>query len=71
MNIPEIQALGIVQDHFTARWRASGYVEGLGWLEAWGTSLVAAMEALQKLAAQRVAELENHEADTDREEPLT
>jgi hypothetical protein len=27
-----------------------------------------AMEALQRLAAQRVAKLEDHEADTDREE---
>jgi hypothetical protein len=52
----------------TRRWHATGYVEGLGWLEAWGTSLVTAMEALQQLAAQRVAELENHEADTDRKE---
>jgi hypothetical protein len=21
-------------------WRARGYVDGLGWLEAWGTSLI-------------------------------
>jgi hypothetical protein len=31
-------------------------VEGLGWLEAWGTALPAALAALQALAAQRVAE---------------
>jgi hypothetical protein len=28
-----IQGLGIVQDGFTKRWRATGYVEGIGWLE--------------------------------------
>jgi hypothetical protein len=56
MTTPEIQALGVTQDSFTMRWKARGYVEGLGWLEAWGTSLVAAMEALQRLVAQRVAE---------------
>jgi hypothetical protein len=71
MTPPKIQGLGITQDGFTGRWRARGYVEGLGWLEAWGRSLVAAMEALQALAAQRVAEIEDHEADTDREEPQT
>jgi hypothetical protein len=46
-------------------------VEGLGWLEAWGTSLVGAMEALQWLAAQQMAQLEDHEGDTDREESPT
>jgi hypothetical protein len=66
MNTPEIQALGIVQEGSPTRWKARGYVEGLGWLEAWGTSLVAAMEALQQLAAQRMAQLEGNEADTDK-----
>jgi hypothetical protein len=56
MSPPTIDALSIVQDGFTGRWRARGYVEGLGWLEAWDTSLPNAMEALQALAAQRVAE---------------
>jgi hypothetical protein len=56
MNTPEIQALGIVQDHFTTRWKATGYVEGIGWLEAWGKNLIEPMEALQALAAQRLAE---------------
>jgi hypothetical protein len=56
MNPPELQALGITQGSFSGRWQARGYIEGLGWLEAWAESLVAAMEALQKLAAQRVAE---------------
>jgi hypothetical protein len=36
---------------------SEGYVDELGWLEAWGTSLIGAMEALHALAAQRVAEL--------------
>ena len=56
MTTPTIQAFGVTQDSFSGRWKARGYVEGLGWLEAWGTSLPDAMEALQALAAQRVAE---------------
>ena len=32
----------------------------MGWLEAWGTTLITAMEALQVLAAQRVAQQEEH-----------
>jgi hypothetical protein len=55
MTPPEIQALGITQEGAPTRWKARGYIEGIGWLEAWGTSLVAAMEALQAVAAQRVA----------------
>jgi hypothetical protein len=54
--MPKIQALGITQEGASTRWRATGHVEGIGWLEAWGTSLIGAMEALQALAAQRVAE---------------
>jgi hypothetical protein len=30
----------------------------VGWFEAWGKSLIEAMEALQALAAQRVAQRE-------------
>jgi hypothetical protein len=56
MNTPEIQALGIAQDNFTTCWKTRGYVDGIGWLEAWGTSLIAAMEVFQALAAQRSAE---------------
>jgi hypothetical protein len=56
MTTPTIQALGMTQEWATTSWRASGYVEGIGWLEAWGRSLVDAMEALQALAAQRMAE---------------
>jgi hypothetical protein len=56
MTTPEIQALGVTQDSFTMRWQARGYVEGIGWLEAWGTDLPTALAALQALAARRVAE---------------
>ena len=56
MNSPKIEALGITQEGAKTRWRATGYVDGIGWLEAWGTSLVDAMEALQALATQRVDE---------------
>lgn len=56
MTAPKIQALGVTQDWFTRRWKASGYVEGVGWLEAWGPSLIEAWEALHALAAERVAE---------------
>jgi len=52
MTPPKIQALGIVQDGAPTRWHATGYVEGVGWLEAWGPTLIAAMERLQALAAQ-------------------
>jgi len=55
-NTPKIQALGITQEGSSTRWKATGYVEGVGWLEAWGTTLIAAMEAVQVLAAQRVAQ---------------
>jgi hypothetical protein len=56
MNPPNIRGLGIIQDGFTRRWKATGEVEGVGWLEAWGATLVEAMEALQALAARHVAE---------------
>jgi hypothetical protein len=69
MTPPEIQALRVTQEGAPTRWRAKGYVERIGWLEAWAESLPTAMEALQALAAQRVAALEDHEANTDREEP--
>jgi hypothetical protein len=64
MTPPEIQVLGVTQDGFSGRWKATGSVDGVGWLEAWAESLVAAMEALQALAAQRVAEREHREART-------
>jgi hypothetical protein len=56
MTPPKIQALGITQEGSPTRWKATGHVEGIGWLEAWGTSLPTALEALQAPAAQRVAE---------------
>jgi hypothetical protein len=53
MTPPTIQALGITQEWSTTSWKATGYVDGIGWLEAWGLSLVAALEALQALATPR------------------
>jgi hypothetical protein len=58
MKHPKIQALSITQQWSTTSWKATGYVEGIGWLEAWGKSLIDAMEALQALATQRVAQQE-------------
>jgi hypothetical protein len=51
MTPPKIQALGITQEWSATRWKATGDVDGIGWLEAWGTSLIGAMEALRALAA--------------------
>ena len=56
MSTPKIQALGITQEGSPTRWKATGYVDGIGWLEAWGTMLIDAMEALQALTAARGAE---------------
>jgi hypothetical protein len=61
MNTPKLQALGITQQDSSTRWKATGYVDGVGWLEAWGKSLIEAMEALQALAAQRVAQREEED----------
>jgi len=33
---PKVRGLGILHDGFTKRLRATGEVDGLGWLEAWG-----------------------------------
>ena len=52
---PTIQGLGVTQEGSPTRWKATGVVEGLGWLEAWGTSLPAALKALQALAMRRGA----------------
>jgi hypothetical protein len=68
MGTPEIRALGIVQDGFTMRWKARGEVEGVGWLEAWGNTLVEAMEALQAKAATVIAEKGPQKAEADAEE---
>jgi hypothetical protein len=71
INPPEIQALWVTQEGAPTRWKATGYVDGVGWLEAWGTSLIGAMEALHVLAAQRVAQPADHEAGTDREKLMS
>jgi hypothetical protein len=63
---PRIQALGITQQWPTTSWKATGDVDGIGWLEACGTSLPTALEALQALATRRVAEAaEREEEDPD------
>ena len=56
MTSPKIDAISIVQCPHTQRWKAHGHVDGIGWLEAWGKSLIEAMEAMEKKAAERVAE---------------
>jgi hypothetical protein len=56
MGTPKIQALGVVQEWTGTSWKATGFVEGIGWLEAWGKGLVEAMAALEALAVRRVAE---------------
>jgi hypothetical protein len=56
MTSPKISGLSIRQEPFSLRWRARGHVDGVGWLEAWGPSLIEAMEALQALAPQQVVE---------------
>jgi hypothetical protein len=63
MSTPNIREFGVVQDSFTTRWKATGEVEGVGWLEAWGTTLVEAMEALQACAAEIVTEKGTEEED--------
>ena len=69
MTTPKIQALGITQEGAPTRWKATGAVEGIGWLEAWGTSLIDAMEALQALAAERVAQQEQEKSHERVPEP--
>jgi hypothetical protein len=56
MTPPTIKALGVIQEWSGTSWRATGYVEGVGWLAAWGSSLITALAALQALAARRVTE---------------
>jgi hypothetical protein len=55
MTPPEIQALGIVQDHFTMRWKARGYVAEIGWLEAWGKKPGRSHGGVAGAGRQRVA----------------
>jgi hypothetical protein len=65
MGALESRALGIVQDNFTMRWKARGELEGIGWLEAWGNTLVEAMEALQAKAATVIAAKGQQKAEAD------
>jgi hypothetical protein len=37
MTTPTIQALGIRQHWAPTNWKATGAVEGIGWLATWGT----------------------------------
>jgi len=62
-NPPKIQALGVIQAWTGTHWKATGFVEGVGWLEARGKSLIEAMEALQALAAERVGERSGGSSD--------
>jgi hypothetical protein len=64
MNTPKIRALGIVQDSSPTRWKAIGEVQGIGWLEAWGTSLIDALKALQARAADMAREQGTTEEDS-------
>ena len=54
-----------MQEGPPTRWKAAGYFAGVGWLKTWGTSLIGALEALQVLAMQRVAEQAEMEEDQD------
>ena len=56
MRTTNSRGLGIVQDRFTKRWRAMGEVQGVRWLEAWGSPLIEALEGLQALPATIVKE---------------
>jgi hypothetical protein len=61
MSPATIQALGITQERSPQSWKATGHVEGVGWLGAWGKSLIKVVEVLQALAVERVAEQEEEE----------
>jgi hypothetical protein len=62
MPPPSIKGLGITQEGSTTSWKATSYVEGIGWIEARGTDLIGAMEALQALVAQRVAQADEEQS---------
>jgi hypothetical protein len=55
-EVPKVQALGIVQDGPPHRWKATGFVEGIGWLEARGTTMMEAMDALHARVEKVVKE---------------
>jgi hypothetical protein len=56
MAPPTIQALGVTKEWSSTSGRATGYVGEIGWLAARDPSLGEALEALQALAMQWVAE---------------
>jgi hypothetical protein len=56
MILPTIKGIGITQQWSATSWKATGYVDEMGWLEAWNISLIEAMEAIQALAAQYITE---------------
>lgn len=64
MSRAKIQALGITLDGKTMRWQATGYVDGVGWLETWGKTLVEAMEAWQAKADALMAERQKEDGHT-------
>jgi hypothetical protein len=53
---PKIRGFGITQQGSATSWNATGAVDDAGRLEAWGSTLITALEALQALAAQLVAQ---------------
>jgi hypothetical protein len=52
-----------VQDGPPHRWKATGVVEGLGWLEARGATMIEAMEALHARVEKIVREKATEEED--------
>jgi hypothetical protein len=64
MTTSKIRGLGIVQDGSPTRWKASGDVEGIRWLEAWGTSLIDALKALEARAVEIACEQGTTEEDS-------
>jgi hypothetical protein len=64
MRTPNIRGLGVVQDSFTMRWKATGEVEDISWLEAWGSTMVEALEALQTRVATLMAEKRPQEEES-------
>jgi hypothetical protein len=62
-QLPKIQALGIVQDGPPNRWKATGFVKGIGWLEARGTTMMEAIDALHTRVEKIVSEKATEEED--------
>jgi hypothetical protein len=51
MPPPKIQGFGITQQRSATSWDAMDSVDDVGRLEAWGSTLIAALEALQARAS--------------------